>query len=268
MNWHYAINGETRGPVGDEEFQRLVQQGVITRETLIWRDGMANWVAYDPDSVSVGPRPAVAIQDGVACAMCGTVVSKNDAFILSGISYCAACKPQVLQRLQEGLGVAGTKAEEMRKNHIKHEASVKSIGVLYFIGGAIVFLAGMFTLVGSLAAKSRPESIGVAVLLIGLSVAQIWVGIGVRRLRPWARICAGILSGIGLLGFPVGTIINGYILYLVFSEKGKTVFSPEYQEVIRPTPHIKYKTSIVVWIVLGILVLVIVGGITAAILSK
>ena len=43
MNWYYAINGENRGPVGDDEFQCLVQQGVITGETLVWREGMANW---------------------------------------------------------------------------------------------------------------------------------------------------------------------------------------------------------------------------------
>ena len=46
MNWHYAINGENRGPVADDEFQRLVQQGVITRETLVWREGMVNWAQY------------------------------------------------------------------------------------------------------------------------------------------------------------------------------------------------------------------------------
>ena len=46
MNWHYAIDGENRGPVGDEEIQGLVQQGVITGETLVWREGMADWAPY------------------------------------------------------------------------------------------------------------------------------------------------------------------------------------------------------------------------------
>jgi hypothetical protein len=47
-----------------------------------------------------------------------------------------------------------------------------------------------------------------------------------------------VLSGIGLLGFPIGTLINGYILYLFLSKKGRTVFAPEYQEVIEATPHV------------------------------
>jgi hypothetical protein len=83
-------------------------------------------------------------------------------------------------------------------------------------------------------------------------------------LRKWARIPTGILSGLGLLGFPLGTLINGYILYLIFSQKGKTVFSEEYQAVIEQTPHIKYRTSILVWILLGLVLLVIGIAISVA----
>lgn len=41
------------------------------------------------------------------------------------------------------------------------------------------------------------------------------------------------------------------------------VFSPQYKEVIRQTPHIKYKTSIIVLVLLGILVLFILIAISA-----
>jgi hypothetical protein len=61
--------------------------------------------------------------------------------------------------------------------------------------------------------------------------------------------------------FPWGTIINGAILYLVFSKKGAKVFSPEYQEVIRQTPHIKYKTSIMVIVLVSILLAVLIVGV-------
>lgn len=88
-----------------------------------------------------------------------------------------------------------------------------------------------------------------------------------RKLKSWARIPTAILSGIGLLGFPVGTLINGYILYLVFSRKGVTVFSDDYKRVIAETPHIKYRTSIVVWIILGWLVALILFGVFAAVFS-
>ena len=63
-----------------------------------------------------------------------------------------------------------------------------------------------------------------------------------------------MLSAIGLLGFPIGTLINGYILYLFLSKKGRTIFAPAYQDVIAATPHVKYRTSIVIWIFLALLV--------------
>ena len=92
----------------------------------------------------------------------------------------------------------------------------------------------------------------ISAVLFVLGAGQIWVGVGLRRLRKWARIPTGILSGLGLLGFPLGTIINAYILYLVFCQKGKTVFSEEYQIVVEQTPHLKYRTSIIVWILLAL----------------
>ena len=42
------------------------------------------------------------------------------------------------------------------------------------------------------------------------------------------------------------------------------VFSDEYRAVIEQTPHIKYRTSIIVWIVLGLLLLLIAIGIFGA----
>jgi len=104
-------------------------------------------------------------------------------------------------------------------------------------------------------------------VLLLFGAGQFWVGTGLRRLKKWTRIPTGILSGIGLFGFPLGTIINGYILFLIFSQKGKVVFSDEYRAVIEQTPHIKYRTSIVVWIVLGLVLLLIAAGIIAAIVG-
>jgi lipopolysaccharide/colanic/teichoic acid biosynthesis glycosyltransferase len=43
------------------------------------------------------------------------------------------------------------------------------------------------------------------------------------------------------------------------------VFSPEYQQIIEITPNVRYKTSKVVWIVLGVLGLVIIALIVLAI---
>ena len=101
-----------------------------------------------------------------------------------------------------------------------------------------------------------------------VGAAQMWTGLRVRKLNKRSRLMVGILSGLGLLGFPIGTAINGYILYLVFGKKGKIVFSDEYKEAILATPHIKYRTSAFVWVLVGILVLVVLLGMTSVLFRK
>lgn len=150
-----------------------------------------------------------------------------------------------------------TEAERIRREHIKHEASLKSIGALHYLGGLCCLLFGVVMF---------KEKTAVSLLLLGLAVLELLLGKGVRQLKPWIRVPVGIFSSIGLLSIPVGTLINGYTLYLVFSKKGRTVLSPEYQDVIAATPQIKYKTSIVVWIFLGLLVLLIGVAILSSIL--
>jgi len=147
---------------------------------------------------------------------------------------------------------ANAEAEAIRKAHISHEASIKAVGLLYYLGGIGVTLAALAGLAGA-----KDASVAVTLLLIGLGVGQFFAGWGVRALRPWGRIVGCILSAIGLIGFPIGTLINGYILYLFLSKKGRTIFAPEYQDVIAATPHVKYRTSIIVWIFLALVVLLL-----------
>jgi hypothetical protein len=46
------------------------------------------------------------------------------------------------------------------------------------------------------------------------------------------------------------------------------VFSREYQDIIRQTPHIRYKTSVVVWIALGIVLFLLVALVAVGLFSK
>jgi hypothetical protein len=162
-----------------------------------------------------------------------------------------------------------TAADQVRNQYLKHEASVKSIGLLYYLGGGGLLLMGIVAIfVGPSDASDSVRQPLMAAVFLGLSVIQFWVGTGVRRLKRWARVPSGILSGIGLLGFPVGTLVNAYILYLIFCRKGKMVFSEEYRAIIEQTPHIKYRTSIVVWILLGLVLLALGVALTAPLLGR
>ena len=107
----------------------------------------------------------------------------------------------------------------------------------------------------------------VGALYLVLGGLLFWVGLGLRRLNGVGRIGGTIFGGLGLLAIPLGTLINGYLLYLLWSEKGNMVFTDQYKQTMKATLHIKHKTSVVAWAVLIILVLVFVLAIVAAILG-
>lgn len=149
-------------------------------------------------------------------------------------------------------------AAAIRRTFLDHEASVQSIGLLYLLGCGLCIATGSMVVFRTFAGEYPLSSrLGVGFGIIGLGFIQGIIGSGLRGLKRWTRIPVTLLSVVGLLAIPVGTIINGYILYLLFSSKGATVFSDEYKEIIRQTPDIRYRTSIVVWIFLGLLGVVI-----------
>jgi hypothetical protein len=47
MQWHYAIGGRQFGPVTQERLDEMVTKGEISRETLVWKEGMPQWQRID-----------------------------------------------------------------------------------------------------------------------------------------------------------------------------------------------------------------------------
>jgi hypothetical protein len=258
MNWYYASDGQ-QGPVDQSALDNLIQQGVVTPSTLVWREGMTTWQPYGEamaPAIITAP-PIVDSAGAMLCSECGKAFAPDQLVRIGNGLVCAVCKPVALQKLREG--VVDNELQQIRKAHISHEASVKSVGLLYLLGAALMLL-------GCLGVIFTPGGDGFFVGLFAalFGVAQLWLGIGLRRLKPWARIGSGILSGLGLLAIPIGTIINAYILYLLFSKKGATVFSEDYQRVVAATPEIKYRTSIVIWIAVALLLVLIGFGLMVA----
>lgn len=44
--WYYADGGQQKGPVDESALDDLVRSGVIQADTLVWREGQANWQPY------------------------------------------------------------------------------------------------------------------------------------------------------------------------------------------------------------------------------
>lgn len=164
------------------------------------------------------------------------------------------------QAPQANITPADSETTRIRTRHIKHEATIRSIGMLFYIGSVLAVIAGAgMTISGFSEASTKPSIIGAVFILIG--IIQFWVGRKLRELSPQAKIPTTILSTLGLLGFPVGTLVNLYILYVIHCKKGRYILSDEYREIVEATPEIKYQTSILIWMFLGLIVLGIVAAI-------
>jgi uncharacterized membrane protein len=57
--WHYMKNGAQTGPATTDEIKSQMAAGAIKADTLVWREGLASWVAAStqPDFTGVVPPP-------------------------------------------------------------------------------------------------------------------------------------------------------------------------------------------------------------------
>lgn len=159
---------------------------------------------------------------------------------------------------------APSEAETVRYSYLKHEASLKSVGSVYFII-SVFMVFGAVTSAFAILRSSDPGALPRVSGIVGaVGILGFVVAFGLRMLKPWARIVAIVLSGLAVVvsifnmpsGF-IGIVIHAYILSILASPKSSLVLSPYYQEIIAATPHIKYRTSKIVWILLGLLLLII-----------
>lgn len=117
MQWYYAINGQRQGPVIQTEFDRLVREGVIRSDTLVWRQGMPDWVPYSQVAPAT-PPPTPGLAGGVPvpvgaegstgddtaiCAVSGKRYPKREMIQYEGKWVSAEHRDEFFQRMREGV---------------------------------------------------------------------------------------------------------------------------------------------------------------------
>jgi hypothetical protein len=45
--WYYSQDGQQLGPISEEELRRLLEEGSLSSESLLWCEGMPEWLAAD-----------------------------------------------------------------------------------------------------------------------------------------------------------------------------------------------------------------------------
>ncbi|MBK9364712.1 MAG: hypothetical protein IPN01_00085 [Deltaproteobacteria bacterium] len=166
-------------------------------------------------------------------------------------------------------GMTLAEAEALRRRHLTHEARLQSVGTLMLLGalnlvtGPLLVLLGIFAVIGVAMNLDTEEGAlgGAAVfgvlglMLTGFGALSLRGGRGLRRLDPQHLTLYTVLVLLWLLSCSIFSLLGLWALVLLHAPAGKIVLSPEYAEARRLTPHIRFKTSVVTWIVLGLLVL-------------
>ncbi len=126
MTWYYAKGSEQIGPVSRDEIEQLAKSGKINSRTLVWTKGMPEWAELGSlkqktaDSTPP-PKPPVPATDMelrpksenapegrmFPCAECGSSFPEDEMITYDGSRICAGCKPLFMQKLKEGVRVAG-----------------------------------------------------------------------------------------------------------------------------------------------------------------
>jgi len=113
MNWYYSINGQRQGPVTQAEFERLVSTSVITEQTLVWKEGMAEWKPYanlaagnagGSGGAGGATTGGAAADDTAECVVSGKRFPKREMIQYEGKWVSAAHRDEFFQRLRQGMG--------------------------------------------------------------------------------------------------------------------------------------------------------------------
>ena len=64
-------------------------------------------------------------------------------------------------------------------------------------------------------------------VIAAVSLPSVVIGIGLIRLRPWARIAGMVVSILSLMMVPFGTIVGVYGLWVLFSKETERLFTPQ-----------------------------------------
>ncbi len=112
MNLYYADGDQQVGPIGKAELQSLVKAKKVNAKTLVWQDGMEDWqelgvFVRSRRSQSILEDQAVIPTQRSVCSECGRAFAEEEMIRFNDAWICAGCKPAFIQKVKEGVSVAG-----------------------------------------------------------------------------------------------------------------------------------------------------------------
>ena len=112
MNLYYAEGDQQVGPIGKVELQTLIKTKKVNTKTLIWQPGMESWqelglFVREQQTKDIQKKlPTDAVPRSI-CSECGQAFAEDEMIQFQDSWICAGCKPVFIQKIKEGVSVAG-----------------------------------------------------------------------------------------------------------------------------------------------------------------
>ncbi len=170
--WNYIQNGQTLGPVPEEQLKALLASGALRGDDLVWREGLTGWVA---------------------AKQCPELI----AHPISG----AAANPYAAPRAQlDGAAMGSASPSEISPTVVgllrQTKPWVRLLAVLGFIGIGFMLLASVSMLaLGSTLGSGLPAGFGIAMMVGYMVMAGIQLPAVIFLNRYASRIGALVNSG-------------------------------------------------------------------------
>jgi hypothetical protein len=216
IEWYYAKDDQPCGPVSPVEHRQFAEQGELREETLVWREGMSEWIPAGRVKGLFGNRAEVAGRNQTPAS--GEAVAQAAPKLATELPVRRA--PPVFEPMGGSAHAptprrpsADTMLEDVEPAPIRHPLDVLSsmareqfdahfvysTTVLFRIGGQVGSFLGVVSLIAlALAFGSKTGQLAVAVPLAALGAAALLISqFGALRLYPaleqldrtaWARI--------------------------------------------------------------------------------
>lgn len=179
MSWYYIREREQVGPLSDNDLSAAIQAGELSDSTLVWREGLEDWVPLGqvrsgeqlPASPAEQEFPAPPEGPMAWCSECGQPRPESETLQYGNSRVCAECKPRFLQRLREG----GRFGEGLQYAGVGIRALALIIDVVL-----LSIVIGLVLAVATMALEGNAQAIAgnlwVSVgLIVGLSAFEIFM---------------------------------------------------------------------------------------------
>ena len=180
MQWFFLSDTQEQVPVNEEHIAGLVQTGVIRPNTMMWREGMPQWIAASEVKPELFANKHVVPVVGAAATARQTAALRPSASpaapaaAATGQMHPASAAAPTTGVLQN---VEASTVREIAHAFAKASGWMKLIAVFFILGGVLYILMALLTLVSGMSVEGGLiPSLLMSLVTAGLGGVVLWMG--------------------------------------------------------------------------------------------